>query len=316
MDAAPEPSKHLPVHFLLLSCGAMSTRPTIDDFLAQKRIAFVGLSHRKGDFSHVVCEALRAHGTEVIAVNPSMSQLEGQRVCARVQDLSGSFGGAYVMTPAAATPQVLRDCAEAGIPRVWLHRGAGGGAVSPEAVALAQRLGLTVVPGECALMFLAPRGPHRVHALLRRLVGRHPDRALAVRASGLRTAALIAGHGAALWAMITAVIAVAKGPLVPMALLLLHTAIAPLLAAVAAAHLFRRPLALPPLAAALGMVGFVVGLDRLASAVLIEPAASLFSGLAGNWPASALMLFTAAVLGGLVEPSGPSEPPPPRAHPG
>ena len=31
------------------------------------------------------------------------------------------------MTPPAATDQVVRECADAGVKRVWMHRGAGRG---------------------------------------------------------------------------------------------------------------------------------------------------------------------------------------------
>jgi len=39
------------------------------------------------------------------------------------------------MTPPAATVQAARDCVQAGVKRVWMHRGRQG-AVAPEAVAL------------------------------------------------------------------------------------------------------------------------------------------------------------------------------------
>lgn len=64
----------------------------------------------------------------------------------------------------------MRECAEAGVRRVWLHRGAGRGAVSDEAVAFCRAQGIAVVAGECPYMFLPKAGLlHRLHGLLRRL---------------------------------------------------------------------------------------------------------------------------------------------------
>jgi hypothetical protein len=74
------------------------------------------------------------------------------------------------MTRAAQAEDVVRDCANAGVPRVWLHRGIGPGAVSAAAVALCREKGIAVVEGECPFMFLPSPGiAHRVHGFFRRL---------------------------------------------------------------------------------------------------------------------------------------------------
>jgi hypothetical protein len=68
------------------------------------------------------------------------------------------------MTSAAVTESVVRDCADAGVARVWLFRGGAKGSVSEEAVQFCNERGIAVVPGECPLMFLPGTGfIHRVH---------------------------------------------------------------------------------------------------------------------------------------------------------
>jgi len=80
------------------------------------------------------------------------------------------------VTPPAATAQVVRECAEAGVRRVWMHRGGGQGAVSASALALCRERGLEVVDGECPFMFLSHAGfVHGVHRFFRRLGGRLPS---------------------------------------------------------------------------------------------------------------------------------------------
>jgi predicted CoA-binding protein len=79
------------------------------------------------------------------------------------------------MTPPAATDQVVRDCSQAGVTRVWMHRGAGRGAVSPAAVSYCHEHGIAVVAGACPFMFLPAAGfAHRAHAFFARLFGGHP----------------------------------------------------------------------------------------------------------------------------------------------
>ena len=51
------------------------------------------------------------------------------------------------------TFDVVRECAELGIRRVWMHRSFGDGNVSEEAVRICREHGIAVIPGACPLMF-------------------------------------------------------------------------------------------------------------------------------------------------------------------
>lgn len=147
----------------------------IQTFLAQDRLALVGVSRDPKDFSRQVMRELVAKGYDVVPLNPAGGEVEGRRVFTRLQEVTPPVGGAIVMTPAAASAGVVRDCVEAGVRRVWLHRGAGVGAVSDEAVQAARGAGLELVAGECPLMFAHhPALVHRVHGAVRRAQGEHP----------------------------------------------------------------------------------------------------------------------------------------------
>lgn len=153
----------------------MNERAHIDDFLAQKRIAFVGLSADPHDFSHAVWKEMRERGYELVPVHPTASQLEGVPAFRSVKDIREPVAGALLMTPPAASAAVVAECADAGIPRVWLHRGVGHGSVSEEAIAVANERGLDLVSGQCPLMFLRdPAWIHRAHAWGKKVVGSYP----------------------------------------------------------------------------------------------------------------------------------------------
>ena len=154
----------------------MTVRRAIDEFLACRRIAFVGVSSRPDDFSRVVFHEMVARGFDVIPVNPRLAEVEGRKAYARVQDIPAPVEAALLMTPPQASETVMKDCAEAGIHHVWLHRGAGRGAVSDAALAAGAQHHMSVVPGECPMMFLDdPAWPHRVHAWGKRLIGHYPS---------------------------------------------------------------------------------------------------------------------------------------------
>jgi len=155
----------------------VTTKQQVDDFLALKRLAVVGVSRDPKHFSYLLWQELRQRHYEAIPVNPNTAELDGQRCYARVQDIEPPVEGALVMTPSSATAQVVRDCVEAGVGHVWMHRGAGGGAgaVEPAAVALCEEHGIELVAGHCPYMFL-PGTPffHGVHGFFRKLTGGYP----------------------------------------------------------------------------------------------------------------------------------------------
>lgn len=153
----------------------MSTREAIQDFLAQRRIAFVGLSHNPRDFSRALYKDLVARGYEVVPVHPDTAAIDGATVYARVQDIPAPVDGALLLTSPAVTRAVVEDCIAAGIKRVWMYRAAGEGAVDPEAVARCRREGVRVVDGECPYMYLEHPGfLHAAHGIVRKLTGRYP----------------------------------------------------------------------------------------------------------------------------------------------
>jgi predicted CoA-binding protein len=152
---------------------------TINDFLAQKRIAMVGISREQKDFSVMLFEEFCRRGYEVIPVNPNASEVMGRRCFASVQEIQPPVDAVILMTSPAVTDFVVRDCAAAGIRRVWMYRAVGEGAVSAHAIEFCRVRGIQVVPGHCPFMFWrdAHLG-HRVHGLILKITGSYPRRAL------------------------------------------------------------------------------------------------------------------------------------------
>ena len=149
----------------------------IESFLSQKRIAMVGISREPHHISTQLFEELSRQGYEVLPVNPNVPEILGQRCFARVQDIQPAPDAALLLTSPAVTNSVVRDCAEAGITRIWMFRGGGQGSVSAEAVEFCREHGIELVPGECPLMFLPPvRHVHRVHRFFSKITGHYPRR--------------------------------------------------------------------------------------------------------------------------------------------
>lgn len=146
-------------------------RITLDrarEFLAQNRIAVVGVSRDEKDFSRRVLRALAEAGYEVVPVNPALDSVEGRTCFPRVNDVRPPVHAALLLTPPVESEEVVRDCARAGVRHVWMHRGAGNGAASAEALRFCDANGISVVTDLCPFMALPDTGfPHNLHARLR-----------------------------------------------------------------------------------------------------------------------------------------------------
>ena len=152
---------------------------SIETFLAQKRIAMVGISRDPRDFSVSLFDELCRRGYDVIPVNPGATSVRDRACFARVQDIQPPVRAALLMTSPEVTESVVADCAAAGIKHIWMYRATGKGSVSPKAIAFCQEHRIEVIPGECPFMFLPSGGIHRLHGFFRKLTGHYPRRAKA-----------------------------------------------------------------------------------------------------------------------------------------
>jgi predicted CoA-binding protein len=124
------------------------------EFLANKRIAVTGVSRRPADHgANVVFRRLRDRGYEVFAVNPNTDEVEGTRSYHDLRGIPGGVDGVVIATAPDRAEDTVRECAELGIKRVWMHRGPGGGSVSKAATDYGRQHGITVIDGGCPCMF-------------------------------------------------------------------------------------------------------------------------------------------------------------------
>jgi uncharacterized protein len=128
----------------------------VQDFLAQKRIAIAGVSR---DNSHrpvgnLIYQRLKKTGHEVFAVNPQMPTFDGDRCYPDVRSIPGGVDGVVIVTRPETTERIVRDCSDAGIHRVWMHRSIGKGtSVSPAAVEFCRQHDISVIAGACPMMY-------------------------------------------------------------------------------------------------------------------------------------------------------------------
>jgi hypothetical protein len=128
----------------------------VREFLACNRIVVAGVSRDGKQAANAIYRKLRASGRQVVATNPRADRVEGDPCYPSLRAIPGGADAVVVATPAAAVLDLVRECHDLGVRRVWLHRGLGAGSVAPEAVDFCREQGIIVIPGACPMMYLAP----------------------------------------------------------------------------------------------------------------------------------------------------------------
>lgn len=136
------------------------SHPTLADaareFLSQRRIAVAGASRSGDTAGNAIYRKLRDAGYEVFAVNPNADQIEGDPSYKNLASIPEGVDAVVVATHPKVSANVVRECAELGIKRVWIHRAFGAGSMSDEASEIAREAGIDVIPGACPMMFCEP----------------------------------------------------------------------------------------------------------------------------------------------------------------
>ena len=147
----------------------------VQDFLEQKRFAFVGVSRQPKDFSRALFREFRSRGYDPVPVHPKTDAIDGVPCVRSLHEIRPPVDSVLLMTSLEITDVLVRECAQAGIKRVWFYRGGGQGSGSVAAVKFCEDNGIAVIPGECPFMFFPGTGlVHRLHGFVKKIAGTFP----------------------------------------------------------------------------------------------------------------------------------------------
>ena len=162
--------------------NASTLETKVNDFLAQKRIAVAGVSrdNRHHPTGNLIYRRLKATGHVMFPVNPHMQTFEGDRCYPDLHSIPGGVDAVMIVTRPEVTRQIVRDCHEAGVRRVWMHQSLGTGtSVSTEAVDYCHEHDITVIAGACPMMYRAdgvsPDFGHTCMRWILKVTGRLPS---------------------------------------------------------------------------------------------------------------------------------------------
>jgi predicted CoA-binding protein len=151
----------------------------VQDFLAQKKIAVVGVSDKRDTGCNLAYKKFKESGYQVYAVNPRISAYEGAACYADLKSIPEKVDAVFILASPQVTEQVIQQCIDLGVKHVWMHcmmgtkpgLAAGMTSVSQPAVEICRANGIAVIPGSCPNQFLKPDFGHAMMKGMWRLFG-------------------------------------------------------------------------------------------------------------------------------------------------
>jgi len=142
----------------------------VQDFLAQKKIAIVGVSDKRETGCNDSYKKFKESGYQVYAVNPRISTYDGQTCYADLKSIPEKVDAVFVLASPKVTEQIVQQCVDLGVKHVWMHcmmgtkpgLAAGMTSVSQPAVEMCKANGIAVIPGACPNQFLNADFGHKI----------------------------------------------------------------------------------------------------------------------------------------------------------
>jgi len=155
--------------------------PLVKDFLAQEKIAVVGVSDQRETGCNLAYRKFKEAGYFVSAVNPRLTSFEGDPCYPDLKSIPEKPEAVFILTNPKVSEQIVQQCVDLGIKQVWMHclmgtrpgLAANMTSVSPEAVRMCRENGITVIPGSCPNQFLKPDFGHALMRVMFRALGFH-----------------------------------------------------------------------------------------------------------------------------------------------
>ena len=140
-----------------------------EKFWEHSSFAFVGHSAVK-PFPKISYTTLKKQRRKVFPVDPSIEEIAGDKTFSDFDALPEPVDAVVLETPKEETADWVKKAADAGIKNVWIHMNRD----TPQALEVAEKEGLKVVTGTCAVMYVNKGFSfHSFHRWLRKMSGKY-----------------------------------------------------------------------------------------------------------------------------------------------
>ena len=120
----------------------------IREFINERVWVVVGASTNPNKYGNQIFRTLLEAGYRVFGVNAGGGEIAGQELYRSLDELPETPAVVDTVVPPPVTEQIVQQCAELGLTRVWMQPGSE----SPQAIAFCEEHGIKVVHGACAMI--------------------------------------------------------------------------------------------------------------------------------------------------------------------
>jgi predicted CoA-binding protein len=120
----------------------------IKEFMGQKKFAVVGATDNPQKYGNQIVKNLKSRGYHVYPVNPKLKELEGLSCYPSLADIPVRVDVVDFVVPPAVTENILKQCKELGLDRIWLQPGSE----SEKAITFCRENNLKCVHSVCVMM--------------------------------------------------------------------------------------------------------------------------------------------------------------------
>jgi len=150
----------------------MTTQQAVNNFLNNKSIAVVGVSRDNKKFGYIAYKFLKEKDYRVFPVNPNVGTVDSDKCYPNLSSIKENIEGVLLVVPPQKAELAVSEAHDLGIKSVWFQQGSS----SNEAIKFCEENNISVVSGECIMMFAEPvESFHKFHRWDWKLFGKLPS---------------------------------------------------------------------------------------------------------------------------------------------
>jgi len=97
----------------------------VKDFLSQKSFAIVGSFRNETKYAYRIFKKLKEKGYSVFSCKILVGgEIDGSKCYPNIKDITENIDVVNIVTPPKVTVNIVKDCKDKGIKRVWIQPGA------------------------------------------------------------------------------------------------------------------------------------------------------------------------------------------------
>ena len=144
----------------------------INEFLKKDDpIAVIGVSRNTKKFGRQVYEKLKLLEYKLYPINSRVDKIGTEKCFNDLESLPKNVNKLIILTPKEFTDEIITEASKKGITDIWVQQMCD----SENTLTLAKSLNMNIILNECVFMFAEPKGIHKIHRVIKQIVGTLPN---------------------------------------------------------------------------------------------------------------------------------------------